>query len=69
MSVKKYITEGEGLPTWSNPISHAVVVNNMCFISGQLAIDSDGIYVEDTIQNETNLAFSNFFFSLAQFGF
>ena len=69
MSVKKYITEGEGLPTWSNPISHAVVVNNMCFISGQLAIDSDGIYVEDTIQNETNLAFSNFFSALRNSGF
>lgn len=41
MSTKKYITQGEGLPNWSNPISHAVVVNNMCFVSGQLAVNAD----------------------------
>jgi hypothetical protein len=33
MPEKKYLTHGEGLPNWSNPISHAVVVNNMCFPS------------------------------------
>lgn len=69
MAVKKYITKGEGLPDWSNPISHAVVVNNMCFISGQLAINSDGVYVEGTIENETKLAFSNFFAALRNSGF
>lgn len=69
MSSKKYITEGEGLPNWSNPISHAVVVNNMCFVSGQLAVNSDGEYVEGTIQHETNLAFSNFFAALTHSGF
>ena len=70
MSIKKYIVEGEGLPNWSNPISHAVVVNNMCFVSGQLSVNADGIYVEDSIQRETELAFSNFFAALthADFG-
>ena len=69
MSSKKYITEGEGLPNWKNPISHAVVVNNICFVSGQLAVNSDGEYVEGTIQDETNLAFSNFFAALRHSGF
>ncbi len=69
MSGKKYIVEGEGLPNWSNPISHAVVVNNMCFVSGQLAINAEGIYVEGTVQSETDLAFSNFFAALTSAGF
>jgi 2-iminobutanoate/2-iminopropanoate deaminase len=69
MNNKKYITKGEGLPKWSNPISHAVVVNNMCFVSGQLAIDIDGKYISGTILEEGNLAFSNFFAAIknAQF--
>ncbi|WP_430908445.1 RidA family protein [Maribacter sp. 2-571] len=57
----KYITKGEGIPQWSNPISHAVVVNNMCFISGQLSVDPDGSYRTGTILEEGKLAFSNFF--------
>ena len=69
MSGKKYIIEGAGLPNWSNPISHAVVVNNMCFISGQLAINSHGNYIQASIKNETNLAFSNFFAALSNAGF
>lgn len=69
MNKKKYITEGEGLPKWSNPISHAVVVNNMCFVSGQLAIHIDGAYVPGTILEEGKLAFSNFFSALRNAGF
>ena len=64
MSNKKYITKGEGLPNWSNPISHAVVVNNMCFVSGQLSINVDGEYISGTILDEGKLAFSNFFSAL-----
>ncbi|MFS4492081.1 Rid family hydrolase [Maribacter sp. 2308TA10-17] len=69
MSAKKYIVEGEGLPNWSNPISHAVVVNNMCFVSGQLAVNSSGNYVEGPVHRETKLAFANFFAALANAGF
>ena len=61
MNNKKYITKGEGLPNWSNPISHAVVVNNMCFVSGQLSVNVEGKYISGTILEEGNLAFSNFF--------
>lgn len=69
MKPKKYIVSGEGLPKWSNPISHAVVVNNMCYISGQLAVDKEGNYREGTILEETDLAFSNFFAALTNSGF
>jgi len=66
---KKYISEGEGLPKWLNPVSHAVVVNNMCYISGQLSVNSDGKYVSGTTLKEAQLAFSNFFAALRNSGF
>ncbi len=69
MSTKKYIEEGEGLPKWSNPISHAVVVNNMCFVSGQLSVNSNGTYVSGSALEEAQLAFSNFFAALKNSGF
>lgn len=69
MAKKKYITTGERLPKWSNPISHAVVANNMCFVSGQLSINSNGEYVSGTALEEGKLAFSNFFSALKHSGF
>ncbi len=69
MSNKKYIVDGEGLPKWSNPISHAVVVNNMCFVSGQLSVNIDGNYVPGSTLEEAQLAFSNFFAVLKNAGF
>lgn len=69
MTPKKYITKGKGLPNWSNPISHAVVVNNMCFVSGQLAVNEDGAYVPGTIEEEGKLAFANFFAAIENAGF
>ncbi len=64
MKAKKYIVNGEGLPNWTNPISHAVVVNNMCFVSGQLSVNIDGKYMLGTALEEAKLAFSNFFSAL-----
>jgi 2-iminobutanoate/2-iminopropanoate deaminase len=61
MSNRKFITDGEGLPQWENPISHAVVVNNMCFISGQLSVNAEGKYIPGTIEEETQRAFDNVF--------
>ena len=69
MSTKKYITEGEGLPQWSNPISHAVVVNNMCFVSGQLSVNEQGKYITNTALEEGKRAFNNFFAALKSAGF
>ncbi|WP_298480805.1 RidA family protein [uncultured Maribacter sp.] len=69
MNEKKYITKGKGLPNWENPISHAVVVNNMCFVSGQLSVNTKGNYVSGTILEEGKLAFSNFFAALENANF
>ena len=69
MSNRKFITEGAGLPQWENPISHAVVVNNMCFISGQLSVNVEGEYVAGTIEEETNRAFDNVFSAAKAAGF
>lgn len=69
MSNKRYITKGEGLPKWSNPISHAVVVNNMCFVSGQLSVSVEGEYIPGTALEEGQLAFVNFFSALKAAGF
>jgi 2-iminobutanoate/2-iminopropanoate deaminase len=69
MSSRKFVTEGDGLPKWSNPISHAVVVNNMCFISGQLSVNTEGQYVPGTIEEEANRAFDNVFAAAKAAGF
>ena len=66
---RKFIESGPGLPKWSNPISHAVVVGNICFVSGQLSVNEDGSYVEGTITEEAVLAFNNVFAALNAAGF
>ena len=67
--MRKYITAGVGLPEWSSPISHAVVVNDTCYVSGQLAIDSAGKYIAGSVAEEALRAFSNLFCALAAAGF
>lgn len=69
MKDKKYITKGVGLPEWSNPISHAVVVNNMCFVSGQLSINKQGNYISGSTLEEGKRAFTNFFSALKNANF
>jgi 2-iminobutanoate/2-iminopropanoate deaminase len=69
MSTRKFITNGEGLPQWENPISHAVVVNNMCFISGQLSVNINGEYVPGTLEEEAKRAFDNVFVVAKASGF
>ena len=64
MNSRQFITNGEGLPQWNAPISHAVVVNNTCYVSGQLSVDVSGKYVPGTILEEAKLAFNNFFAAL-----
>ena len=68
-SSKKYIVTGEGLPLCPSPISQAVVVNNMCFISGQLSTNVAGEYICGLVLDEAKLAFSNFFSVLINAGF
>lgn len=69
MSSRRFITEGEGLPRWSAPISHAVVVNNICYVSGQLAVNAAGDYQPGTARQEAELAFANFFAAVKAAGF
>lgn len=67
--MRKYITEGEGLPKWPSPISHAVVVNNVCHLSGQLSISTSGEYLPGTALEEARRAFENLFCALRAAGF
>ncbi|NQY94779.1 MAG: RidA family protein [Campylobacteraceae bacterium] len=69
MNGREFITTGKDLPQWSNPISHAVVVNNMCFISGQLSINVEGEYVKGTAKEEAQRAFANVFAAADASGF
>lgn len=57
------------MPNWTNPISHGVVANNMCFVSGQLSVNLEGQYVCGTALKEAEMAFENFFSVLKNAGF
>ncbi len=59
--MRKFIVEGEGLPRWASPISHAVVVNHICYLSGQLSIGASGEYIPGTASEEADRAFGNLF--------
>jgi 2-iminobutanoate/2-iminopropanoate deaminase len=55
-----YITSGEGVPGFDWPFSPAVVAGDLCFISGQPAIDPEsGEYRAGTIEEEFAQAFAN----------
>ena len=67
--MRRYITEGPGLPKWQSPISHAVVVDNFCYLSGQLSVSADGAYVPGTARDEAARAFDNLFSAVRAAGF
>ena len=55
-----YITGGDGVPQGNYPFSAAVVAGNLCFISGQPALDPEtGTYVAGSIDDEFRQAFAN----------
>jgi 2-iminobutanoate/2-iminopropanoate deaminase len=55
-----YITSGDGVPQGSFPFSAAVVAGNLCFISGQPALDpATGSYEPASIEDEFRQAFAN----------
>jgi len=64
-----FVTDGEDLPKWSSPISHAVVVNNICYLSGQLSLDGSGNYVSGSAREEAVRAFQNLFAAVRAAGF
>jgi 2-iminobutanoate/2-iminopropanoate deaminase len=67
--MRQFIDRGDGLPAWASPISHAVVVDNLCFLSGQLSIAADGTYLPGTAREEAERAFANLFAALRAAGF
>ena len=69
MTTRKFITIGKNIPKTTAPISQAVVVGNYCHISGQLAIDANGKFVDGTIEVQTKMAFDNLFAVLTEAGF
>lgn len=69
MNNRKFITIGNNIPKSSAPISQAVVAGNYCHISGQLAIDKNGNFVDGTIEVQTQMAFDNLFAVLSEAGF
>jgi enamine deaminase RidA (YjgF/YER057c/UK114 family) len=69
MTERQYVTGGPGLPRWPNPISHAVVVGNHCYVSGQLSVSEAGAYVPGTAGEEAERAFANFLAAVLAAGF
>lgn len=67
--MRRHVETGAGLPRWSAPISHAVVVGDTCHLGGQLSVDEDGRYVPGTTDEEARRAFANLFAALAAAGF
>jgi 2-iminobutanoate/2-iminopropanoate deaminase len=67
--MRKFITLGAGLPRWSAPISHAVVVDDVCYLSGQLSLDRLGAYVPGTAKEEARRAFGSLFAAIKAAGF
>ncbi len=69
MTQKTYITTGENIPTPTAPISNAVVAGNYCHISGQVAVDKNGVFVGGNTLEQAQLAFNNVFSILKEANF
>ncbi|WP_234793203.1 RidA family protein [Ensifer adhaerens] len=58
---RRYIVEVEGVPPSPSPISNAVVVGNQCWISGQLSVGENGVYIPGSAVEEAKRAFAHVF--------
>jgi 2-iminobutanoate/2-iminopropanoate deaminase len=67
--MRQFIESGPDLPQWTAPISHAVVVDNLCYLSGQLSLDPDGTFVDGTTAAQARRAFGNLFAAVRAAGF
>ena len=65
----RFIKSGPGLPPAPSPISQAVVAGTHCYVSGQLAVDSTGVFRPGNAREEAELAFRNVFAALGAAGF
>lgn len=61
----KFLEKVANVPLPSSPISNAVIVGNICWISGQLSIDADGKYISGSARAEAERAFQ-LVFSIAE---
>jgi reactive intermediate/imine deaminase len=66
---RKFVIDGDQLPKLAAPISHAVAVGNICYLSGQLSVDAAGNYVPDSPREEAARAFCNLFSAVKAAGF
>ena len=65
----RYVASGPGLAAAPSPISQAVVAGSHCYVSGQLAVDADGVFRGGTTREEAERAFRNVFAAVAAAGF
>lgn len=65
----RYIESGPALPAAPSPISQAVVAGTHCYVSGQLAVDADGVFRAGSARDEAALAFRNVFAAAEASGF
>ena len=65
----RYIASGPNLPPAPAPISQAVVAGTHCYVSGQLAVDSSGVFRPGSARDEAIIAFGNVFAALDAAGF
>jgi 2-iminobutanoate/2-iminopropanoate deaminase len=61
MTEKKYISTGTNIPPTTAPTNQAVVAGNYCHVSGQIAIDANGNFVNGTIEEQLKMSFDNLF--------
>ena len=57
MTERRFLTQAPGVPEPTSPISHAVVAGDSCWISGQHAVDDEGVYRPATASAEARRAF------------
>ena len=67
--MRKHIAGGDDLPRWTAPISHAVAVDNICYVSGQLSLDKTGKFVRGSVRDQARRAFDNLFAAVRAAGF
>lgn len=67
--MRTFIDNSYAIPKVKSPISQAVVVNNHCYISGQLSTDEEGYFINGTTAEQARQAFYNTFQIAAAAGF
>ena len=65
----RYIASAPTLPAAPSPISQAVVAGAHCYVSGQLAVDADGVFRAGTAREEAERAVGNVFAAVEAAGF